>query len=333
MTLSLNAQIKTQDINTKKNIVNAKIFSKEGEIIGISNLKGNIKIPKKTSIQKNDTIEIFHPNYISKKTTWNKVLQNSIILMKPDTITKLEEVIIVANKPEYLILKGGFISYQIIDNVPVTFSDGIIEYYINLKKKKFLKSNIIQSRAFKNFNSIKKINETKRNSARSILSTIPPFSFYEEIILSDLEKFNIKNDSVITKKETVIGSLKKQDTKTILSIEYHSPERPKNISLPGIKSTINNKIINESFNSSSPKLEKILSINKYYNSDITKKEVTINYELIQNFYTLEKKTMSKEQYKDYVEEKPHLKNNTVNKTSLKIPNSIKSLLFKELKQI
>ena len=333
MTLPLKAQIKIQDINTQKTISNAKIFSKRGEIIGISNLQGNIKIPKRTSLKKTDTIEVFHSNYISKKLTWNKVLENSLILIKPDTITKLEEVIVLANKAECLILKGDFISYQIIDNVPLTFSNGIIEYHIDLKKKKFIKSNIIESRTFKNFDSIKKFNAQKGNSTRNILSSIPPFSFYEEIILSDLDKFKVSNDSVITKKETVIGSLKKEDSKTILSIQYHSPERPKNISLLGVKSTINYKIINESFDSSFPKLEKILSINKYYNSDITKKEITINYELIQNFYTIEKKTMSKEQYKDYIKEGPNLKSNTVNKANLKIPNSIKSLLFKELKQI
>lgn len=331
MTLPLSAQIEIQDAYTKKGISNAKIFSKAGEIIGTSNLKGSIKIPKHTTIQKADTVEVFHSNYISEKMTWTNILERSVILMKPDTLTKFEEVIVVAKKPEILILKGNFISYQIIDNIPLTFRDGIIEYYIDLKKKKFLKSNIIASRSFKNFKTIRKFNAQKKNSTRNVLSTLPPFNFIEEVILSDLDKFNISKEGVITRKATVIGSLKTEGESTTMSIQYHTPDRPRNIVLPGIKSTIYNKIINESFSTSFPKLEKILSINKYYNSAITKKDVTIRYELVEDFYTLEKKTMSKAQFKNYLNTLPKLKSDTLTKTDSKIPKVIKALLFKELK--
>ncbi|MGB5646464.1 MAG: hypothetical protein WBM55_05040, partial [Muriicola sp.] len=74
----------------------------------------------------------------------------------------------------------------------------------------------------------------------------------------------------------------------------------------------------------------------YYNSNITKKGVTINYELIQDFYTLENAYLSEEKYKSHLSEKakneqPNL--SLENKTISVIPEFIELKLFNGLEII
>ncbi len=331
--ITSNAQLKVKDANTNKPISNVKVFSKKGEILGISNLKGIIKISKKLKAQVTDTLEIFHPNYFSKKIVWSNVDKNLTVHLDSPPITKLDEVIIKTKKIDYVILKGTFISYQLVDNIPISFTDGIIEYHINLQKKKLIKTKITKVRLFKNYPKIKLMSKQKKNTVNTIINTALPFNFKQEVLIADWDKFTITNDSIIRKKNSVIGSLHKNDSESVLSIQYHSPENPKEISLLGIKSKINNEIINERFASKKPRINKIVNINRYYNSNITKKDVSLNYELIDNFYTLEKKEFSKENYKVFLKNNSELKIVNPNLKAQKTPSFITNLLFKELKLI
>ncbi len=101
----------------------------------------------------------------------------------------------------------------------------------------------------------------------------------------------------------------------------------------GITSIIKNKTIFEKFNSTIPKIETITSLGKYYNSDITKKGVTISYELNQDFYSIESKYLSKENFKNYQSKtvkneqpNPYVGNQTVSV----IPEFIELMLYKDL---
>lgn len=331
--LCANAQLKIKDLNTHEPILNTKLFSKEGKILATSNLNGIIEQSYPNKVPKTDTVEVFHSNYYSKRIALNDLTDNPILFLKPDPITKMYEVTIIAKKPEYLVLKGSYVSYQIIDDIPVTFTDGVIEYYINLKKGKFIKSNIIKSRLYKNRKQINKLNAQKSNPTRNVLSTIAPFNFYEEVLLYDWNKFIISGDTLRTKKGKVIGHINNtENEESILSIQFHSPKDPKEVSLLGLKSKIFNKTINETFSDPNPKLKKITSISRYYNSDITKKDITIRYEFVQDFYVSEKKLMSKTQYINHINAKNNL-DSTNDLNDSKIPTYIKSLLFKELKKI
>jgi hypothetical protein len=332
--MSANAQLQFLDNNSNLPISNVKIFSKEGKILAISDLKGEINTSK-IEFAKKDSIEIYHSNYISKKSIWNEIINISKIQLVPDPITKLDEIILITKKPEYLILKGYFISYQIIDNVALSFSDGIIEYYINLSKKKVVESRIIESRIFKNNDSIKAFSERKGNSTFNILSTIPPFSFYEEVLLNEWDNYETNLNGIISTKNNVIGRITNNSDSSEFTIEYYSPQNTKKTSILGITSIIKNKTISEKFNSASPTIEKISSLGKYYNSSITKKGVSLNYELIQDFHSIEKKYLSKENFKDYRNEakkeptKVYLGNTEISI----VPEFIESMLYKNLELI
>jgi len=331
--ISANAQLQFLD-NNNSPISNVKIFSKEGRILAISNLKGETTTSK-IDFPKNDSIEIYHSNYISKKMIWDDLKNKSKIYLNPDSVTKLEEIVLTAKKPEYLILKGYFISYQIIDDVALSFSDGIIEYYINLNKNKLVDSRIIESRIFKNNDSIKAFSKRKGNSTFNILSTIPPFSFYEEVLLNEWDNYKTDSGGNIKGKNNIIGRITNNSNISEFTIEYNSPQNTKKTSIFGITSIIKNKTISEKFNSASPTIEKISSLGKYYNSDITKKGVSINYELIQDFYITENNYLSKEKFKDY---RKKVKNESINiyigntETSV-IPKFIELMLYKNLELI
>lgn len=330
--LSINAQIKIYDSDNNNPISNVKIFSKEGRILALSDLKGEINISK-LEFPKKDSIEVYHSNYISQKMIWADLSEKSKIYLNPDSVTNLEEVVLTAKKSEYLILKGYFISYQIIDDVPVSFSDGIIEYYINLNKEKVTDSRIIESRIFKNIDSIRAFGNRKGNSTFNVLSTIPPFNFNEEVLLNEWDNYKIDQNGNIKSKNYVIGRISNFSDASEFTIEYNSPQNTKKTSILGITSIIKNKTIFEKFDSEEPKIERITSLGKYYNSDITKKGVTINYEFIEGFFTIESKYLSKENFKNYQKgsgknEQPNLY--LGNKTFSVIPEYIELLLYKEL---
>lgn len=331
--ISANAQLQFLNKNNIP-ISNVKLFSKDGKILAVSNLKGETT-PSKISFPKNDSIEIFHSDYISKKMIWDDLKNESKIYLNPDSVTKLEEIVLTSKKLEYLILKGYFISYQIIDDVPLSFSDGIIEYYINLNKNKLVDSRIIESRIFKNNDSIKAFGKRKGNSTFNVLSTIPPFSFHEEVLLNDWDNYETDSSGNIKEKNNLIGRITNDSNISEFTIEYNSPENTKKISFFGITAIIKNKSISEKFNSKSPTIEKVSSIGKYYNSDITKKGVSIKYELIQGFYITENEYVSKEKFNDY---RKKVKNEQIsiylgNTEASVIPKFIESMLYKNLELI
>lgn len=332
--ISVNAQLQFFN-NNNSPISNVKIFSKEGRILANSNLRGEINISK-INFPTKDSIEIYHSNYISKKMIWDEIKTKSKIYLNPDTVTKLEGIVLIGKKPEYLILKGYFISYQIIDDVALSFSDGIIEYYINLNKKKVVESRIIESRIFKNNDSIKAFSKRKGNSTFNILSTIPPFSFHEEVLLNEWHNYKINSNGNIKNKNDIIGRITTTNNNTSeFTIEYYSPQNTKKTSILGITSIIKNKTISEKFNSSSPDIEKISSLGKYYHSDITKKNVSINYELIQDFYITENKYLSKEKFKNYIKKVKKEPTNIYlgNTESSVLPEFIESMLYKDLELV
>ncbi len=332
---SLNAQVYVFDSYSNSPVSNVKIFSKEGRILATSNINGEINISE-VAFSKNDSIEIYHSNYISQRMIWTEFREMSKIYLNPDSVTNLREVILTTKKSEYLLLKGYFMTYQIIDDVPVSFSDGIVEYYINLNKGKVADTRILESRTFKNKDSITAFGNRKGNSTFNVLSTISPFRFEEEVLLNEWDKYSIDSLGNIKSKNEIIGRTSNNNGSSEFAIEYYTPQNTKRISLMGITSVIKNKTIFERFNSRLPMIENITSLGKYYNSDITKKEVTINYELIQDFYSIENKYLSKENFKNYQSRKgenekpnPYLGNKEVSV----IPEFIELMLYKDLELI
>ncbi|MEN2436551.1 hypothetical protein AAH994_14135 [Weeksellaceae bacterium A-14] len=294
----INAQTFLNNVN-KQIIPNVTVLSKLGQVLGVSNKEGRIdfqNIESEFKLIGSDSIEIIHSNFDSQKITWKGLKDKPTILLEP--INDIEEVILTTKNPEYLVLKAYYISYQLIDNEPQSFSDGIIEYYLSLTKNKIVDYNILAARIYKNIPVINNLYKRLGNTTLSIGSRIEPFNFYEEILLNRWNEFDLLNDTVIKLKDNVIGSIEKVDKKSNVFVEYYTPTRYKQQSLLGMSSKIENYNIIENFSSEKYDIKNLLKISKYYKSFITQKKVNFKYELIQNVQVLEKKFLSKEEFKN-----------------------------------
>ena len=332
----INAQTFLNNVN-KQIVPNVTVLSKLGQVLGVSNKEGKIDFQKiETDFEPigSDSIEIIHSNFENQKMTWKGLKDKSIILLEP--INDIEEVILTAKNPEYLILKSYFISYQLIDNEPQSFSDGVIEYYVSLTKNKIIDYNILSTRIYKNIPVINNLYKKLGNTTLSIGSRIEPFNFYEEILLNRWKEFNLSVDKEIKLKDNIIGSVEKIGNKSNVFVEYYTPTRYKEQSLLGMSSKIENYNITENFSLEKPDIKNLLKISKYYKSFITQKKVNFKYELIQNVQVLEKKFLSKEEFKtlkldfNHSDKTNYTKNYWEQDGLMELPFFVKNLLNNEL---
>ena len=283
---------------TKKPISNATLISKTGQILGISNKEGNIldfNLIGNTQISSSDTIEIFHTNFETQELTWSNFKNNPILYLNP--VQDIEEVVLNAKNPDFVVLKSYYISYQIIDNEPQSFSDGIIEYYISLSKNKIVDYNILESRIFKNVPLINEHYKKLGSTTLSVGSKIQPFNFHEEILLNRWGDFTFSKTNEIRLKKDFIGKIEKNENSSNIFVEYYTPSRIKEQRMLGLSSKITNYNVSEKFSELTPSIKSIVSLSKYYKSFISQKKIDFKYELIQNVQVLEKKFLTTDDFK------------------------------------
>jgi len=326
------AQLQFLNKETSEPVSNVKIFNQKGEILEISNYEGFTE-PENLKISKNDTLNIFHYDFKPKNLTLTEVLEKNEIFLTPSTVKNLEQVIITAKKPRYLKITGYFISYQLIDKTAQSFLDGIIEYYIDLKKDNFKEYNIKSSRLFKNNQLIKQLKKKKGKVINLVGSNILPFSFEEEILINEWKNSDEKFESILNGDK--VGIFNQKDKNSDITLEYYTPENPREISLLGLSTIVSHHLIREKFKSSIPKIENLESISKFYSSEMTKKGQSIDYELEQDFFVSNVKYLNKEQFKSETDEVNHQLNSQSTSDFWveyldNIPPSIKNKLNKEL---
>jgi len=288
------AQLQILNIKTEEPISNVKVFNSNGNILGISNINGNIK-SKGYEIKKSDSISIYHSDFTVENLTYKELVDRKKIFLKPTLIKNLEQVIITGEKPRYLKITGYFLSYQLIDNVAQSFSDGIIEYYIDLKRNKIKTYNLKHSRLFKNKKWIKELKKKKTKVIGLLGSNILPFNFNEEILLNEWKDRSKKIKDILNNNES--GALHSDTTSSVLTIEYYTPQNPRRISFLGLETVVDHYLIREKFISRTPDIEKLESVSKYYSSNLKKKGQKIDYQLEQDFYVIDFNYLNKEQYK------------------------------------
>lgn len=277
-------QVLTVTDNYKNGVSNAKAINENGEVLGISDLKGKINLKNKAFTK----LEFFHPDYNSE--IINSIKDNDTIILKNIPINPIEEVVIQNKNKKYLRLYASFISYQLINETPQSFTDGVIVYTINPKTQKIKNTKILNQRILKNLDFLNKFYQENPNRTFSIGSNITPLSFYEELINSNDVK--VENNKIIFSKNNY-SSEKSPNLK--LNIEYNSPSNIKKQSLFGLKSETTNHSITETFKGSEMNLKDLKSISKYYKSNITQKGFSYQYELIQDIYVFKSESTDNEE--------------------------------------
>ena len=320
-------------------ISSVKCLSKKGLILSVSDIKGEINlaiIQKEFDPKEKDSIEIVHPDFEDKKITWDYLNISKEINL--NSIKNIMPVTIMVNSNRILKLRAYFTSYQLIDNTPQSFSDGIIEYYISLSDKKLINYNIIENRVFKNTYFIEELSKKKGRTTLNIGNSITPFDFNEELLLNDWHKFKIENSKVIILKNQNIGNINVGDNQSDIYIEFYAPKRTRENSLLGMKSLIENYNILESFSSKDyNSISKLNHLSKYYKSSITQNKVTMKYELMQNLKIIDVKTLSKEDFKSLKISYNHSNSGSIYKTDYwmgqEIPQYIQQSLNNQFKLI
>lgn len=305
----VNSQIFIVTDEKKNTIPNVKAINENGEIVGISDLNGKLNILKLSS----DDLELFHTDYQTK--FFNSKLSNDTLILKKFKTKDIDEVVILNQSKKYLNLYAYFISYQLINDTPQSYSDGIILYSINTKTQKIHKTKIIKQRLLKNVDFLNRFYKENPNRTFSVGSNIYPLSFYEELINSNNVK--IENDKIQIKEKNY--TINNENNLTV-NIVYNSPLKTKKQSILGLKSEVTNHNITESFKSTTFKLKDLKSIAKYYTSKISQKGFAYKYELVQNIYII------KPEFSD--NEEPSF--NTIDDFQNLLPKNIQSLINKKI---
>lgn len=332
---SNHAQLQFLDKETKEPVSNVKIFNINGEILDISNSEGVIQ-PIKYNLSEDDTINIFHSNYHIQDLPYKDLLVEEIFLLVPSYIENLDQVMITAKKPRFLKITGYYLSYQLIDNKAQSFSDGIIEYYIDLKKTKVKDYSITYSRLFKDKKYLKELKKEKPKAINMLGSNIQPFRFEEEILINEWKDKEIEFEEILD--EDWVGNMNTNKDDSNFTIEYYTPDNPRIVSFLGLKTVISNHLIREKFYSSKPKIQNLESITKYYKSEMEKKGDEINYELEQDFFVKKIQYLNKEEYKSATDKLNHDVGTNFSSTYWEdyqnfVPPSIQNKLYNDLELI
>jgi hypothetical protein len=289
------SQIVIFDTINKTPIPNVSVIFGSNTFTTISDLNGEFNISNEF-LKIDNSIIFSHISYQTKSVKSQSIKKNDTIFLTP-LINKLDEVVVSSNtSKDYLVLKGFFRSYVFNDNVVYGYSDGIVEYFINLntnlKSNKNLTNRIISNRLYirKYENNIKnglffKVGNDVNPSIPIIDKKIISHIIYtskndiEKKYLYQIEGKSIKNNYDLLKGKSNIRNIlgmRIEGIKNNTSLEYSEGRLNPNF----IKSFTNNVKTKVSFknegylkNYYEETLQEFIVINSHYISENTYKKI------------------------------------------------------------
>ncbi|KAA0127127.1 hypothetical protein FY557_14150 [Chryseobacterium sp. SN22] len=130
---------------TNKPLPKVSVFAKDGSIVAYSDIDG--KIDKNLITQDQEKFQLVYDNVILAQLTFSEI--NKDIIKLDDKIKDIEPVVIKNEKPaKYILIKGNFNTYVIVNNQLKSYADGIITYIFDNKTKKLKSTNVEQYRIF-----------------------------------------------------------------------------------------------------------------------------------------------------------------------------------------
>lgn len=132
----------------------ATLYSDKGVFITMSDEKGDLYIDslKKVDISQ---VTIQHVAYENKTLSYEAFRKSNSIALNLRNIEIKEVVVSNRNQSDYVVLKGYFRVHDLLNDRSRYFYDGIITYYIPLKKKDKVHFQLLQYRLFASEESIK----------------------------------------------------------------------------------------------------------------------------------------------------------------------------------
>lgn len=324
------SQIRIIDSKTGNPIAFAQVIVNKGTIGTSSNLDGVIVLNDiiKNNVNDVDKVTIQHISYENFELTIGELKNAATIKLNERTVL-LNEVTVKSNhKTDYIVLQGIYRSYQLNNNVPKYYTDGIVEYYIPVKGNN-LRFKVIEYRSFRN----KELCEIKNTGAISVIMKVAGIPYIESgVLLNEIQtKYTIK-DTGASKEITVanhkVGYIRENlNNKSIqICIDNIAPKTEKSYTLFGNTSRIKNIDITENYSSINYKTlnKEQLESRKEYRKLYFKSKKDANEELIESiheFFTISVQHIDKKQFK---------KIETETDTSLKESHSYNSKYWIEL---
>lgn len=239
-------QIILVDNQHKTSIAFAHVISESGNLIATSNLDGLIKLDSICKL-KNHSFIIQHLSYENKELTYEELTAGDTIFMYGKNYI-LPDVLVSTSKQEVVVLKGYYRSYELDDNVPKFYSDGIVKYYIPLANEKKIKMELIEHRSYGNNILIEK-EKQRANTIVMRLAGIPRIG-YNSILEALEKKYSTGNLSLnyadIIKDTSAVGKIKwdVEDNTIQLNLDFIAPKQSETKTLFNYTSQIlNNELI------------------------------------------------------------------------------------------
>ncbi len=296
-----NAQVRLLDEDTRTPIAYATVMNK-GKLVCYSDTAGYVKLPADSDA----AISIQHIAYQTYEGSAKELPKE--ILLTPIHYN-LSDIEVKATHPDYIRLKGYFRSYEVNsekkDSTLKYFVDGIVEYYIPVKKGK-VKHRIIEYRSFED----RSFQDEKSIPLMADLDLgkpeIPKIVMGTPRVESDIlssKKYQQTKDGGIMIKGVLAGVMKTDSLHhRLMSINWVAPRDKISISLFGLYSvqvtkdiyTVYSKLINDSFSWSG-----LMSQSDYQKWEFkTRKKHDILVETYSEFYVQEHDLVTKDALKD-----------------------------------
>lgn len=289
------SQIVVFDTINKTPIPNVSVIFGSNTFTTISDLNGEFNISN-DFLKIDNSISFSHISYQTKSVKSQFLKKNDTIFLTP-LINKLEDVVISSNtSKDYLVLKGFFRSYLYNDNLVYGYSDGIVEYFINLNtnlnSSKSLTNRVISNRLY-----IRKYENNIKNGfffkvGNSVTPTIPIIDkkILSQVIytskndiekndLKQIESKSIKNNYDLLKGESNVRNIfgmRIEGLKNNTSVEY-SEGRLNPLFLKSFTNNLKSKISfkNDGYlkNYYEETIQEFIVINSHYISENTYKKI------------------------------------------------------------
>lgn len=182
ITVCASGQVVVVDNKTLEPIPFVHIISNNGKLFTTSNLKG--VIDNVNRVEEHDTISIYHIAYNSQEILRLNLIDTIKMNRRDYGISEIN-VKPLNSKNSYLMVKGYFRSYQVENNIPKYYTDGIVEYYIPRGSGKGLLNRVLQCRSFRNIELELKDKE-RVNTVKLVAAGIPYIE--EKTVIENLNK-------------------------------------------------------------------------------------------------------------------------------------------------
>lgn len=287
-------QVHLIDSISREPIVGANIYSNEGKSLGISDINGVVNVSR-LSNSSLDKVLIQHISYNSKEVSAQIFSEASTVLLVPRSVQMDSVVLQHVNNYDYVILKGYFRTYDLFNNKPKYFYDGIVEYYIPIKNNKRVYHKVLAYRLFENQESL---NEYVEIFGKLFLEPPKLFTVKKESYLDYVSKdcvFVEKNDKIeIMRNGLSMGFIQKTKTNnTQIYFDKVPPHSKISRSFFRLKGELYRGLIVENYfgeNIKKPSLVNLISKTRSSIGSVQRKKAHgfIPMEMFEEFYVLER---------------------------------------------